>query len=294
MQDPRPDADDATSEGSSSSRLRADGRSSATRCWSAARSPSSAPGGARHDQPDDDRDHRRRASRSAGDRAPPSLPTVDRRRAAACRRRHVIEDDATGDVETSGVVRPGQRRDRLLREPRGHARPGQRCRRRSARRTASARSRCVGDDGANASVRTARGGIVIRPTDFNPERIHPRRRDHRDATPAGRTSATTSPAASSGVLDYSFGNFKLLITARARRASTGGLAREVTTRPRRERARGRDLQRREPRPGRRRRRSSPRSPARSSTTCARPTSSRSRRSRTTTAPTNDGDRRRDR
>ena len=29
----------------------------------------------------------------------------------------------------------------------------------------------LGDDGAGASVRTARGGVIVRPADFNPERV---------------------------------------------------------------------------------------------------------------------------
>ena len=57
-------------------------------------------------------------------------------------------------------------------------------------------------------MRTPRGGIVIRANDFNPERVI------LDDVLAGHARrsipATTSRAAIVGVLDYSFGNFKLL------------------------------------------------------------------------------------
>jgi hypothetical protein len=85
----------------------------------------------------------------------------------------------------------------------------------------------LGDNGAGASVRTARGGIVIRPTDFNPERIL--LDDLIFPTPMVNVGDgfTTSIV---GVLDYSFGNFKLNVTGGLTRVN-GGLAREVTEAP---------------------------------------------------------------
>ena len=88
----------------------------------------------------------------------------------------------------------------------------------------------VVDGGANASVRTPRGGVLIRPTDFNPERVV------LDDTVVGNAAMPlvhvgdgfTGPAV--GVLDYSFGNFKLNVTQALTRVDNG-LAREVTTAP---------------------------------------------------------------
>jgi len=85
----------------------------------------------------------------------------------------------------------------------------------------------VGDGGAHAGPFTARGGLLIEPGSFNPERIL--LDDVLNATPMvnvgdGFTTAVT------GVLDYSFGNFKLLTTT----ALTGvdnGLQKEVTKAP---------------------------------------------------------------
>jgi predicted extracellular nuclease len=70
----------------------------------------------------------------------------------------------------------------------------------------------LADDGAGAAVRTARGGIVIRPGDFNPERIQ-----FDDAVLLGSTPDAnvgdhfTTPAV--GVLDYDFGNFEVELTS---------------------------------------------------------------------------------
>ena len=84
------------------------------------------------------------------------------------------------------------------------------------------------------------------------------------------------------VVDYSFGNYKFLALNDPPLAD-GKLKPEAHASRRPRRARDRRLQRREPRrldP----RRATTASPTRSSATCARPTSSASRRSRTTTAP----------
>jgi predicted extracellular nuclease len=138
----------------------------------------------------------------------------------------VIDDDATGDVETSGVFEPAtdgidfyeslegmrvQVNDAVAVGP----------------RNAFGEIPVIGDDGANASVRTARGGIVIRPDDFNPERII--LDDTLLPTPSVDVADgfTTSVV---GVLDYSFGNFKLNVTS-ALTPVDRGLAREVTAAP---------------------------------------------------------------
>ena len=69
----------------------------------------------------------------------------------------------------------------------------------------------LADNGTGASVRTTRGGIVVRSNDFNPERII------LDDPILGTSMflanvGDTFPGATVGVMDYSFGNFKLLAT----------------------------------------------------------------------------------
>jgi hypothetical protein len=90
------------------------------------------------------------------------------------------------------------------------------------RPTASARP-VVGDFGANATQRTARGGVYISASDFNPERIF-FARNHRDGSPPQRRRCIPTAV---GVLDYSFGNFKLEVT-QAYFSSSGNLPRELT------------------------------------------------------------------
>lgn len=81
----------------------------------------------------------------------------------------------------------------------------------------------VGDGGEHAGPFTSRGGLIIGPGAFNPERIH--LDDALFPTPMvnvgdGFTTAVT------GVIDYSFGNFKLLPTT-ALVGTDGGLVREA-------------------------------------------------------------------
>jgi predicted extracellular nuclease len=141
----------------------------------------------------------------------------------------VIEDDATGDVETSGVFDPATDGIDFYESL-------------EAMRVQVNNPIAVGptndfgeipvvvDGGANASVRTARGGVIIRPTDLNPERVF------LDDTVVGASGMPdvnvgdgfTAPAI--GVVDYSFGNFKLNVTQALTRVDNG-LAREVTTAP---------------------------------------------------------------
>ena len=86
----------------------------------------------------------------------------------------------------------------------------------------------LGDHGASAGVRTARGGIVVRASDFNPERLLT---DDLIISPAPIVRVGdrfTTPVI--GILDYSFGNFKLNVTSPLTPVH-GGLAREVTAMP---------------------------------------------------------------
>lgn len=85
----------------------------------------------------------------------------------------------------------------------------------------------LADLGVSATLRTPRGGIVIRPTDFNPERVILNGDLLGNNLPDMRVGDFVS-APITGVLDYSFGNFKLLVAAPFT-ATAGGLTREVTT-----------------------------------------------------------------
>lgn len=84
----------------------------------------------------------------------------------------------------------------------------------------------LGDGGSFATGRSARGGIVISATDFNPERVF-----IDDALiPAGTMPASNvgdllTPVV--GIIDYTFGNFKLLVTTPPVRQA-GPIAPEVT------------------------------------------------------------------
>jgi predicted extracellular nuclease len=137
----------------------------------------------------------------------------------------VIDDDATGSVETSGsfdAATDGIDFYESLEAMRvqvnnavavGPTSPG-----------GFGEIPIIGDRGASASVRTNRGGVVISETDFNPERIHID--DTLMAVPTVNVGdGFSTPVV--GVLDYSFGNFKLNVTTALTRAA-GTLAREVT------------------------------------------------------------------
>ncbi|HEV8648752.1 MAG TPA: endonuclease/exonuclease/phosphatase family protein [Actinomycetes bacterium] len=147
----------------------------------------------------------------AGGRVPPSM---------------VIEDDASGSVETSGVFDPASDGIDFY-----ESLEGMRVQVNQALvvgpRNQFGEIPVVGDQGAHAGVDTVRGGIVIRPEDFNPERII--LDDTLLATPVANVGDgfTTSVV---GVMDYSFGNFKLNVTAPLTRAD-GGLQREATRAP---------------------------------------------------------------
>jgi predicted extracellular nuclease len=84
----------------------------------------------------------------------------------------------------------------------------------------------LADDGADAFLRTTREGIVIRATDFNPERIQLEDDIVAGATPAVNVGDHFTSAAV-GVLEYNFGNFEVMLTSALTRVD-GGLVREVT------------------------------------------------------------------
>lgn len=85
----------------------------------------------------------------------------------------------------------------------------------------------VGDGGSFATERSARGGVVIKANDFNPERIV---LDDALIPPGTMPKVNVGDLLGQvgGVMDYSFGNFKLLVTAAPVR-QIGPIAPEVTS-----------------------------------------------------------------
>ncbi len=85
----------------------------------------------------------------------------------------------------------------------------------------------VADNGAHAGERQVRGGVVISPTDFNPERIIIDDAAIGAAMPRMNVGdSATAPI--TGVIDYAFENFKLLVAAPFS-VTLGALTPETTT-----------------------------------------------------------------
>jgi predicted extracellular nuclease len=137
----------------------------------------------------------------------------------------VIEDDASGDVETSGVFDPAS--DGL---DFWESLEGMRLQLNNpvavGPTNAFGETQVVGDDGANAGLRTARGGLLLRPTDPNPERVVAD--DALVALPAMNVGDHYD-APLIGVLDYNFGNFFLEVTSAGVGAIHDGVTPESTT-----------------------------------------------------------------
>jgi predicted extracellular nuclease len=136
----------------------------------------------------------------------------------------IIDDDAAGNVETGGTFDPVsdgidfyESLEGMLVQVNNPVVVGP--------RTSSGEIVVLADNGASASVRTGRGGIVVRSTDFNPERIVI---DNAIAATPQVSVGDRFAAAIVGVVDYSFGNFKLQ-TTQPLAAVSGGLSQEVTT-----------------------------------------------------------------
>jgi catechol 2,3-dioxygenase-like lactoylglutathione lyase family enzyme len=136
----------------------------------------------------------------------------------------VIEDDATGNVEAIDVFDPASDGIDFY-----ESLEGMRVRVNSPVAVGPSNNgeiAVIGDDGANAGVRTASGGIVVRPNDFNPERII-----LGGAISGGPNLPLVNvgdhfDAPAIGVLDYSTSNYKLEITAPLN-AVSGNLAQET-------------------------------------------------------------------
>jgi predicted extracellular nuclease len=139
-----------------------------------------------------------------------------------------IEDDATGNIETSGTFDPAadgidyaESLEGMLVEIDDPTATG------PSVDFPSSQTTEVSLVNAAAGVRTPRGGIVIRPNDFNPERLI------LQATLGTLPPITTGDrvqGAVVGALDYNFGNFKLRPTATPTFVP-GNLQPEVTAAP---------------------------------------------------------------
>lgn len=141
---------------------------------------------------------------------------------------NIIEDDARGNVESGGAFDPAS--DGLdfyesLEGMRVRVSDAVAVGHSFTLRSGTREIPVVGDRGRFASLRTPRGGLVIRPDDFNPERIF--LSGELTELPELNVGDRFNGALE-GVLDYSSGNYKLLVT-RAPAILRAGLARETTT-----------------------------------------------------------------
>ena len=142
----------------------------------------------------------------------------------------VIEDDASGgNVETSGTFDPASDGIDFY-----ESLEGMRVQLNNPVAVGPSNSfgeiPVLGDNGATASIRTTRGGIVLRANDGNPERVFLDDAALAGSTPAGVNVGDHFSGPAVGVVDYVAGNFKLELTSALTRVS-GGLAKETTSPP---------------------------------------------------------------
>lgn len=139
----------------------------------------------------------------------------------------VIDNDATGNVDTSGTFDAANDGIDFY-----ESLEGMRVQVNNAvvvgATNAFGEIAVLGDQGALATGRTLRGGIIISPTDFNPERII--LDDVLQPNPPTVKVGDVFPTPLVGILDYSFGNFKLLQTA-AWPGASGSLISETASVP---------------------------------------------------------------
>ena len=138
----------------------------------------------------------------------------------------VIDNDSTGSAETSGVFDPAE--DGLDFYESFESMRVQVNKARVVGPTSDfGEIPVVGDSGERASIQTTRGGLVIRADDFNPERIH--LDDRLMPLPLLNVSDRfKTPVV--GIVDYSFGNFKLDVSEPFTTVS-GALQREFARAP---------------------------------------------------------------
>jgi predicted extracellular nuclease len=138
----------------------------------------------------------------------------------------VIEDDASsGNVETSGVFDPDQDGLDFYESLEGMRVQLDNAVAVGPTDTGFGETPVVGDNGANASVRTARGGVLLRPNDGNPERVT--LDDLLTPLPSVNVGDHYS-ASIIGIMDYNFGNPFIEVTTPGLTAIHDGVTRETT------------------------------------------------------------------
>lgn len=122
----------------------------------------------------------------------------------------VIEDDAAGDVETSGIFDPAsdgldfyESLEAMLVQVNGAVA--------AAPTNSYGETPVLADNGISATLRTYRGGIAISASDFNPERVILDDALIGAAAMPDMQVGDTANAPIFGVIDYSFSNYKLLV-----------------------------------------------------------------------------------
>ncbi|RPI78088.1 MAG: PKD domain-containing protein, partial [Desulfobacteraceae bacterium] len=144
----------------------------------------------------------------------------------------VIEDDATGDVETSGLFDPAEdgldfyeSLEAMLVQMNDTVAVG------PIKNFGSNRELpVVGDNGIHAGLFSSRGALVVRPDDFNPERLILNDLILGGPTLPSADQGDKFPGSLLGVLDYSYGNYKLELIALPALVP-GGLAQEMLNDP---------------------------------------------------------------
>ncbi|MDX2211883.1 MAG: DUF3616 domain-containing protein [Oculatellaceae cyanobacterium bins.114] len=86
----------------------------------------------------------------------------------------------------------------------------------------------LADNGVNATSQTAEGGSLITATDFNPERIQLDDVLIRSATPLPDANVGAQISTATGVVDYNFQNFEVLLTAGVTQTTPSPITKEVT------------------------------------------------------------------
>jgi predicted extracellular nuclease len=141
----------------------------------------------------------------------------------------VIEDDATGNVEAPGVLfDPAEDGLDFYESLEGMLVQVNDLVATSFTFTGFGEIFVVGDNGANATTMTPRGGIVIGPGDLNPERIVIDDEWFKTGSPAMPTVNVggTFPGAHIGIMDWAFGEYRVQLRDKPVIGSTGVSVRE--------------------------------------------------------------------
>jgi predicted extracellular nuclease len=140
----------------------------------------------------------------------------------------VIEDDANGSVETGGVFDPAADGIDFYESLEGMRVQVNNPVAVGPYDASFGEIPVIGDNGANAGVRTDRGGILLRQTDANPERVTLDDAALAGATPSGVNVGDHFSGPAVGPLDYVAGLYMVELTGAIARVA-GPIAKETTT-----------------------------------------------------------------